>query len=60
MSDRSDIDVVVELSKADLFFLIGIKQTLEERFGRKVDIVRLRNGMNQVLRSRIERDAIYV
>jgi len=58
--ETSDIDIVVELEKPDLFYLIGIKQAVEEAFGKKVDIVRLRDKMNNSLRSRIERDAIYV
>lgn len=58
--EESDIDIVVELEKPDLFNLIGIKQTIEEALGSKVDIVRLRDKMNKFLRQRIERDAIYV
>ncbi|HIH12378.1 TPA: nucleotidyltransferase [Candidatus Woesearchaeota archaeon] len=58
--EGSDIDVVVELAKPDMFFLIGVKQAIEEAFGSKVDIVRLRNNMNVTLKRRIERDAIYV
>jgi len=56
----SDIDIVVELGKPDLFYLIGIKQAVEDAMGVKVDVVRLRNDMNQVLKKRIERDVIYV
>ena len=58
--EESDIDIVVELVKPDLFNLIGIKQTIEEALGRKVDIVRLRDKMNKFLRQRIERDIVYV
>jgi len=56
----SDIDIVVELGKPDLFYLIGIKQAVEDAMGVKVDVVRLRNDMNQVLKKRIEKDVIYV
>ncbi len=58
--EDSDIDIVVEIEKPDLFHLIGIKLAIEEALGNKVDIVRLRGTMNQALRSRIERDVIYV
>jgi len=58
--ENSDIDIVVELEKPDLFYLIGIKQVIEEAFGSKVDIVRFRENMNKGLKQRIERDAIYV
>ena len=57
---ESDVDIVVELEKPDLFYLIGIKQTFQEAMNAKVDIVRLRKEMNQVLKKRILRDAIYV
>ena len=60
MREASDIDIVVEIEKPDLFHLIGIKQAIEEVLGTKVDIVRLRDTMNQPLRSRIERDVIYI
>lgn len=56
----SDIDIVVELEKPDLFIMIGIKQFFEDSLGIHVDIVRLRDKMNLALRKRIERDAIYV
>ena len=58
--EGSDIDIVVELEKPDLFNLIGIKQTIEEALGNKVDVVRVRDKMNRSLRYRIERDVIYV
>ncbi len=56
----SDIDIAVELDMPDLFNLIGIKQTIEDEFGAKVDVIRLRDNMNSLLKSRIQRDIIYV
>jgi len=56
----SDIDIAVELDKPDLFYLIGIKQTIEDKFGGRVDVVRMRDNMNSLLKSRILRDVIYV
>jgi uncharacterized protein len=58
--EASDIDVVVELGDQDLFILIGIKQDLEERFEIPVDIVSYRNRMNQFLKDRIDKEAVYV
>jgi len=58
--EGSDIDIVAELEKPDLFFLIGVKQAFEEALEKKVDVVRLRDKMNRFLRERIERDVIYV
>jgi predicted nucleotidyltransferase len=60
MNEQSDIDVVVELGKPDLFYLIGIKQDLEEKFHRTVDIVRYRERMNAFLKGRIDKEAFYV
>lgn len=60
MSSDSDVDVVVELKEPDLFFLIGIKQDLEEQLHRPVDIVRYRQRMNTYLRQRIDQEAVYV
>ena len=59
-TDKSDVDVVVELAYPDLFILVGIKQDLEELLQRPVDIVRYRPNMNEFLRHRIEQEAVYV
>ncbi|RJQ83608.1 MAG: nucleotidyltransferase [Desulfobacteraceae bacterium] len=58
-TDRSDIDIVVELEKQDLYFIIGIKQDLEEQLGSKVDIISYRNKMNPYLKRRIDQEAVY-
>ena len=58
-TDQSDIDIVVELEKQDLFFMIGIKQDLEEQLGSKVDIVSYRSTMNPFLKRRIDQEAVY-
>jgi uncharacterized protein len=60
LNERSDIDVVVELAIPDIFTMIGIKQELEEHFHCHVDIVRYRDNMNAFLKSRIDREALYV
>jgi predicted nucleotidyltransferase len=57
---NSDIDVVVKLSKPDIFILGNIKVDLESLFNRKVDIVRIREKMNLFLKRRIQKEAIYV
>ncbi|MBW1778310.1 MAG: nucleotidyltransferase domain-containing protein [Deltaproteobacteria bacterium] len=56
----SDIDVVVRLGKQDLFNLIGIKQDLEEQLSSVVDIISYRERMNPFLKSRIDKEALYV
>jgi len=60
MEELSDIDIVVELNKPDLFYLVDIKQDLEEKFHRPVDIVRYRDRMNAFLKKRIDKEAVYV
>jgi len=60
MDEQSDIDIIVELGKPDLFYLVGIKQDLEEKFHRPVDIVRYRDRMNAFLKKRIDKEAVYV
>ncbi|MBW1971609.1 MAG: nucleotidyltransferase domain-containing protein [Deltaproteobacteria bacterium] len=59
MREHSDIDIIIEQKKPDLFILGSIKTELEEELGRKVDIIRLHDRMNQFLKKRIEREAIY-
>ena len=59
LADDSDVDVVVELARPDLLLLVGIKQELEELLDRPVDIVRYRPTMNPLLKSRIDREAVY-
>lgn len=60
LTGRSDVDVVVELARPDLFTLVGIKQELEGLLQRNVDVVRYRGRMNALLKERIEREAVYV
>ena len=56
----SDIDIVIEQKYPDLFLLGMLKIELEEKFKRHVDIIRIREKINPVLKKRIERDSIYV
>ena len=55
-----DVDVVVDLNRQDLFFLIGIKQEIEEPLRTEVDVVSYRQTMNPYLKHRIDAEAIYV
>ena len=59
-SNKSDIDIVVVLGKQDLFNIIGIKQDLEDKLYTAVDIVSYRDKMNQLLKQRIDNEAVYV
>ena len=60
MKESSDIDIVVELRKQDLFHLIGIKQDLEEELHYPIDIVSYRKNMNAFLKDKIDKEAVYV
>ncbi len=60
MKATSDVDVVVQLTRPDLFALVGIKQDLESLLHCSVDIVRYRERMNPTLKSRIEHEVVYV
>ncbi len=56
----SDVDVCYEGTVPSLLTLDKIQTELEQLFGCKVDMVRLRDNMNRLLRQRILRDGIYV
>ena len=58
--ENSDIDVVVELEKQDLFEIIGIKQDLQTILHCPIDVVSYRYKMNSFLKNRIDEEAIYV
>ena len=56
----SDVDVVVKMTKPDLFYMVHIKQELEDLYRTRVDIVHYRQQMNAFLKNRIDREAVYV
>lgn len=58
--DGSDLDVCVEMKEPDGFVLLNIKYDLEELLHCNIDIVRLRDNMNALLKRNIEKDGIYV
>lgn len=57
---ESDIDLLVELSQPRFDFLAGLQIYLESRFGRPVELIRKRKGMNERFLRRIEKDIHYV
>ena len=56
----SDIDIAIETKVSDYFVLYDFKEELESIFHTKVDVVRMRERMNQALKNRILKDGIYV
>ena len=58
--DDSDIDVFVKTQTSNPFVIIEIKDRLEEILKRKVDIIRLRENMNPLLKQKIESEGKYI
>ena len=56
----SDIDIVVEMQKPDLFLISSLKSFLQEIFKKNVDIIRIRKSMNRLLKNRIQKDVLYI
>ena len=59
-NEDSDVDVVIEMETVNPFQLVHIRVQLEGLLKTHVDIVRMRDNMNQFLKKQIERDAVYV
>ena len=59
-NETSDIDIVVKTKIPDPFLIVHIKEELENELKRKIDIVRIRENMNQFLKENIDRESIYV
>jgi len=57
---ESDVDIVVKMSKPDLFYMVHIKEELETDYQTTVDIVHYREKMNTFLKRRIDQEAVYV
>ena len=59
-TENSDVDICYE-GKVPSFLTLDIIQTdLENLFGAKVDLVRVREQMNHLLKQRIMKEGIYV
>lgn len=60
-TENSDIDICYEGEAPTLFTLVRIKYELEVLLGRRpVDLVRVRERMDEVLKQTIQKEAIYV
>jgi len=57
--ESSDVDIVIRISEPDFFMLAGIKDDLEERLKKPVDIVYYTDSMNPFLKKRIDSEAVY-
>jgi len=56
---ESDVDVCVELQTPNMFSLVHIKEELQHLFGCAVDIVRLREDMDGILKQNIIEEGVY-
>jgi len=56
----SDVDLLVELSEPRFDFLSGIQIYLENRIGKRVEVIRKRKNISEQFLSRIEKSIHYV
>jgi predicted nucleotidyltransferase len=59
-TEESDVDICVELAEVSYDHMFDIREEIMEKTSRPVDIVRVRQRMDSLLKKRIERDAVYV
>jgi len=59
-TEKSDIDIAIEMPEANYSILFQIKDELENKLHKSVDIVRLRKRMNRFLLSHIQNEGIIV
>lgn len=59
-TEDSDVDICIDLEKPDLFSMVHIKEELRQLFGCEVDVVRLRQNMDALLKRDIMEEGIYV
>ena len=59
-TEDSDVDVCYEGRVPSLLTLDLIQTDLEHLLGTRVDLVRIRDGMNSLLRERIRKEGVYV
>lgn len=58
-TELSDVDICYMGKALSLLTLDMLQTELEKEIGCKVDIVRVRSGMNPILRNRIDKEALY-
>ena len=56
----SDIDIIITLTKPDLFRYAAIAKQLETVFGRRVDLISSKSQFPEAFKNRLEEEAIYV
>ena len=56
----NDVDICIKTNTPNPFFLVHIKEDLEDLIHRHIDIIRVRDKMNPHLHERIEKEGRYV
>lgn len=59
-NENSDIDILVKLRQPKYLWLAGLHLFLEEKFGKKVELVRLGDYLGERFLNRIKNDIVYV
>ncbi len=59
LTAASDIDIVVHMAP-DLFQMVHMREELEQLLNAPVDLIRYQQYLNQLLKKRIDAEAIYV
>lgn len=59
-TEESDVDICINTITPDAFMLVHVREDLEKLVQRHVDIVRVRENMSPFLKSRLEKEALYV
>ena len=59
-TEESDVDICVDLKSPSLLNLVHIKEELRQLFGCEVDVVRMRQNMDALLKQDILKEGIYV
>ncbi|MCL2004924.1 MAG: nucleotidyltransferase domain-containing protein [Planctomycetaceae bacterium] len=59
-TEESDVDVCVEIAEPTYSGMCRLREEIMDKSLRDVDIVRVRRGMNAILKKFIDRDAVYV
>ena len=59
-SETSDVDIVYEMSRPNLFTVVHLKDELENILHCSVDLIRYREKMNPYLKKRIDKEGVYV
>lgn len=59
-NDDSDIDILVTLDKPDYSKLSRLYNYLQNKFNKKIDLVRMGSHVTEIFLNRIKKDLIYV